>query len=122
MTVVVSNRDTTRARATELLEALGGHHTTVARTLAGAGIRGERCNEGACPIATYLMRSDLGLHSVCVMGIVAALYLGEPDQTWVGQCYVDIPDAVVEFINRFDQGAYDELLAGGSAAKSGGTR
>jgi len=109
--VVVSNRDTTRAAAEQLLAALGDTPAKIARTLYDAGIRGERCNEGACPIATYLLRSDLGLHSVAVIGNVVCLYLGNPGQTWLGHAYVDVPDAVEEFIDRFDNGAHDELLA-----------
>jgi hypothetical protein len=109
---VVSNRDTTRAHATRLLEALGDNPATIAANLAAQGIRGERCNEGTCPIATYLMRSDLGLHSVSVSGNVAVLFLGDHGQVW---CYVDVPDAVEEFIERFDFGAYDELLVAGGA-------
>lgn len=104
---VVCATDTTRAAVTQLLEALGDTPTTIAERLAAAGIRGERCNEGACPIATYLLHSDLGLHSVGVSGCIASLRFGDGGAY---TCYVDVPDAVEEFIHRFDNGAFDELL------------
>jgi hypothetical protein len=106
--VVVSNRDTTRAAAEQLLAALGDTPAKIARTLYDAGIRGERCHGSACPIATYLLRSDLGLYDVALMGNIAALYFGDGSNC----ICVDIPDAVAEFIDRFDTGAHDELLAG----------
>ncbi len=106
--------DTTRAHATRLLEALGDDPNTIAETLHAAGIRGEDCNEGACPVATYLMRSDLGLHSVEVLGNIIALRFGDGG---LCTCYVDVPDPMEEFIERFDKGAYPELLAAGGASK-----
>jgi hypothetical protein len=105
--VVISNRDTIRAAAEQLLTNLGDQPATVAERLHAAGIRGERCNEGACPIATYLLRSDLGLYSVAVSGNIATLRYGDRGAYTV---FVDVPDVVEEFIYRFDNGAYDELL------------
>jgi hypothetical protein len=115
---VVSTTDTTRDRAARLLAALGDTPAAIARTLVDAGIRGDRCNEGTCPIATYLMRSDLGLHSVAVSGNIATLRFGHGGAY---TCLVRTPDAVEEFIERFDEGGFSELLIG-STAKSGGTR
>ncbi len=110
--MIVATTDTTRAAATRLLEALGNTATQVAATLHAAGIRGERCNEGACPIAAYLLRSDLGLFNVAVDGDTATLRFGHRGAY---TCYVAVPDPVQDFIEQFDEGDYSELLPAGGA-------
>jgi hypothetical protein len=109
MSAVVSTADTTRTAVTQLLTQLGDDPNTVAQRLHAAGIRGERCNEGTCPIATYLLASDLRLARVQVIGNIAVF--GDPDRPFALGEYVKLSDAVDEFIHRFDNGAYPQLLA-----------
>jgi hypothetical protein len=105
---------TTRAAA--LLAALGDTETQVAATLKAAGITGRRGECGACPIAVYLLRSDLGCYDVAVDGSITMWFVG-PDNIQHLET-VPMTDAVNDFVASFDgrngiPGRYDELVAGG---------
>jgi hypothetical protein len=93
-------------RAVELLDALGPTATDVARNLQAAGIKGERAACARCPVAVYLLKSDLSPLLIGVGGDEIALYFDENYQIVV---YVDTPDPVAQFIQRFDRGAYNQL-------------
>jgi hypothetical protein len=98
-------------RATALLAALGDHEDQVAASLKARGITGERGHCGTCPIAVYLLRSDLGCYAVDVDGSIYLWFVGPDDIQHVEK--ISMPDPVNEFVCAFDTGRYDELLAGG---------
>jgi hypothetical protein len=98
----------THARAVELLDALGPTATDVARNLQAAGIKGERAACYACPITVYLLNSDLGCTAVDTGDVEIALWFGD-DQATADVVYVDTPDPVAQFIQQFDNGAYNQL-------------
>lgn len=111
MTVFHSPNSIT-ARAAELLAALGTSQAQVARRLFEGGHVGRRENCGACPVAVYLMRSDLALHCVAVGNEEVTLWPGDdPDD----RLYVNLPEPVAELVYEFDLGGYAELVAGGAA-------
>lgn len=96
---------TTKAHAVELLEALGTTRDQVAQRLLELGCLGLPGNCGSCPVAVYLMRSDLGLHGVTVLGPEILLFYGTDDY----EC-IEAPAAVAGFVEKFDDGAYAELV------------
>jgi hypothetical protein len=97
------------ARAVELLDALGPTVTDVARNLQAAGIKGERAACYACPITVYLLNSDLGCTAVDTGDVEIALWFAEYPVAADDVVYVDTPDPVAQFINQFDNGAYNQL-------------
>jgi hypothetical protein len=105
------------ARASILLAALGDTETQVAASLKAAGITGDRGLCGSCPIAVYLLRSDLGCYDVAVDGSITMWFVG-PDNIQHLET-VPMTAAVEDFVNAFDgwpegPGRYDELVAGGA--------
>jgi hypothetical protein len=100
-------------RAADLLAALGDTETQVAATLKAAGITGRRGHCGACPIAVYVLKSDLGCYHVDVDGEAVFLWFTADDNVQHIET-VDLPDPVTDFITHFDLGRYDELVAGGA--------
>jgi hypothetical protein len=93
-------------RAVELLDALGPTATDVARNLQAAGIKGKRDACARCPVAVYLLKSDLSPRDVSVYAGEIALYYGD---NYEDVLYVDTPDPVAQFIQQFDRGAYNQL-------------
>ena len=111
MNPVVPTAGTLADRAATLLQALGGTPGQVAASLERRGCHGVAGACTVCPIAVYLMRSDLGLHHVAVEEDIAVLFTGGAGQDYTT---VALPDPVQQFIARFDRGGYRQLLAGGA--------
>lgn len=97
-----------RARALELLAALGDTADTVAATLDQLGCRGERGKCSVCPVAVYLLRSDLHPHEASLDVGLATLRMRIGDGSRVYD--IPVPAPVRAFIERFDQGKYDGLV------------
>ncbi|MET0423622.1 MAG: hypothetical protein ABW046_07100 [Actinoplanes sp.] len=88
-----------------VLRRLGDNRDQVAINLAALDCRGERSNCLACPVALYLLRSELNPVEVLVGDYEAELtYTSGHKDT------VDLPEAVHEFVIGFDHGMYDQLL------------
>jgi hypothetical protein len=93
-------------RATAALDALGHTADEVADQLRAKGIKGERLDEGACPIANYLS----GIDGVIDVDVIEK-------RTWIGVDHspqmieVVNPDAITTFVSRFDRGVYLDLVA-----------
>lgn len=108
MNAVVSNHDTVRAHAARLLAALGDTPEQIAATLHTGGHHGRPQSEDCCPVARYL-RAALDVDHLNVIGNIVVLAY-EQDPPRIGD-YVDVPDAVEEFIERFDNGDFPQLHA-----------
>lgn len=95
-----------RARVAALLAALGDTPNTVADTLLAGGCFGVRGATQACPVAVYLLRSDLQPRPdiVAVYGDFAWL-----QGAGMGTVEAPIPTVVDQFINDFDAGKYPDL-------------
>lgn len=102
-----------KARATDLLVALGDTADTVAATLDRFGCRGKRGACGGCPIAVYLMRSDLGVTDVQVFNALVTLQYRTTEGA-VGYTVIDLPAPARAFAGRFDLGEYGGLVATGT--------
>lgn len=84
------------------LRSLGPDSDTIAETLGEMGFFGDH-NASSCPIATYLQSHPM-------VSVAAAC----AEHTYVidveGQeAYLENPDAVEEFVSRFDDGDFPEL-------------
>lgn len=96
----------------EALAKLAVHATptSVAITLAAGGWTGLRNRAGSCPVARHLSDAipDLTPGTVRVIGeyVVARDALAEFRQF----VEMDAPDTVRRFVERFDNGAYPELV------------
>jgi hypothetical protein len=104
-------------RATALLAALGDHEDQVAASLHAAGITGLQDNCSNCPIAVYLLRSDLVPTLVEVGEDQAQLIYGTgADRQNDGDDFinVELPEPVKRFIASFDNDGYLDLVAGGA--------
>src|SRR5690242_13749554 len=96
---VFRSGESTRGRAHTLLTALGNHPDQVAQSLLAAGCLGEPlCS--SCPIAVYLLKSDLAPRSVNVNDLTVCLYWDD------GMEEIDLPEPVSRFVPRFDAGKY----------------
>lgn len=92
-------------RATQLLTQLGNHAEDIAGALQSRDIKGDREDCAACPVAVYLMQSDLGLTDVLVGEEEIQLdFDGHAER-------VDTTPAVRRFIIGFDRGRYPALDA-----------
>lgn len=105
MTAVVSSRDTTATHIRNLLDRLGTTSTDVAQALLAAGCNGARNECGTCPIAVYLLRSDLGALEVEVSE--SQIRVTSHDGTVVE---TDTPEPVGRFITGFDFGHFPLLV------------
>jgi hypothetical protein len=100
--------------AVTLLRDLGDTRDQVAAKLTELGIRGDRNNCLACPVAVYLLRACPGAVQVLVGDREAELIYpaGRTE-------FVDLPEPVAAFVAGFDDGMYRELVkpvtAGGSS-------
>lgn len=94
--------ESVRFRATELLDSLGDSSDLVARRLSDAGALGVRGSTCTCPVATYLLRSDLHPMAVDIDGAYALLDF----PNFAAKVEVDLPAAVGEFVEQFDLGSY----------------
>lgn len=97
------------ARTAELFTALGNTKQTVADRLLEAGHFGEAGSAVGCPVARYLTAA-LPLDFI---------YVDDSDAIYVGTTWVDVPEAVAEFIVAFDRGAYPDLIAADGGATRG---
>jgi hypothetical protein len=104
MTLNIRDADTVEAHATRLLTDLGRTREEVAAALELGGHHGSIEDCGACPVAVYLLRSDLDVPEVAVAPFEIALVFP------FGTVYVDVPTPVSKFILWFDQGAFPALL------------
>src|ERR1041384_7287885 len=91
--------------ALDALAQLGGTAEQYAAELARLGVTGARENCYRCPVANYLT-VQLGLRDVQVDPEEIEVYLPGPDTE-----PFDTPKPVSEFVERFDAGEFDELLA-----------
>lgn len=98
----------TVSRAAELLAALGSTKEEVAATLAGAGIAGRRNDCRACPVALYLLKSDLAVDRVYVGDEEVELWFVDENNNDVYE-RIDLPEPVAQWVTSFDAGQYDEL-------------
>jgi hypothetical protein len=106
MNAVVPATDTVRAHAERLLAALGDTPAQIAATLLAAGHHGRPQSEDCCPVARYLLASLDIKHLNVIGNIVVLAYAQDPPRI----CdYVDVPDPVEEFIERFDNGDFPQL-------------
>lgn len=97
----------TPARATILLHALGQNAEQVAARLTELRITGRPGMCGSCPIAIYLLQSDLGIYDVTIDGHVTLWYRDDDGVTHVDE--VPLPSACERFIELFDEGYYRHL-------------
>lgn len=100
-----------KERIIELLLALGDTADKVAKTLASLGIKGNRQECNSCPIAIYLARNESKLFDVevttyCIASCGQQYYLNN-----VPNDILDRLKGVTNFINKFDDGTYPELVA-----------
>lgn len=99
----------TQARALELLAELGDTAAQVAATLEAGGHTGRRGSSGRCPVAVYLLHSDLAITIAGVGDETIDLYF-ESDESGFDVEYIDTPQAAAEFIRAFDGGAFAQLV------------
>jgi len=100
---------TVTVHVTALLNHLGGTSEHVHDRLLALDCKGRRDDCGACPIAVYLLRSDLNPSQVFVGDSTVTLIFGdpaEPDQ----RVDVRVPEPVSEFVHRYDSGVYLDLV------------
>jgi len=103
---------------TSALTALGTTPNAVATNLSAMGFRGCRDQESNCPVAHYLLASIPGMASVSVWsesfneadnrtesGHVEGYHLDFDSPVLV----VNLPAAVVAFVDVFDKGGYSDL-------------
>lgn len=88
---------------------LGESADQVAANLATAGIRGIRQQQACCPVANYMKWLGCEHPTVNVDEHRDEIYA----RTDHG--FVDVPEAVAEFVYNFDAGMYDELAEGGAS-------
>lgn len=92
-------------RAAQLLTQLGNQAEDIAVALQSRRIKGDRERGEKCPIAVYLLQSDLGLADVAVGEEEIQLdFDGHAER-------VDTTPAVRRFIIGFDRGRYPALDA-----------
>jgi len=97
-----------------LLPQLGQDADQVASTLRREGITGVVRSPGDCPIARYVLaqaRRRAPSEEIAIsVASEACLTIGEqdPGYQWVR---AEVPEPVGKFIQSFDQGAYDDLVA-----------
>lgn len=92
----------------QALAALPDTADRIAARFAADGIKGTRKDDGCCPVAVYL--TSVGLASPEVTENVIAV--GGDDE----DLFEFTPEHVVEFIQRFDNGAWPELVSDPEAA------
>ena len=93
---------TLKERVTKAIRSLGSTRQEVYRTLRKAKIRGIQCSPGCCPIANYVRKEAKVAFGTNLR--VAT--------TWVdyGNNHLPLPNAVADFVNKFDDGGYPSLL------------
>jgi hypothetical protein len=94
----------TADRIVDLLDALGDTADGIAERLAEAGITGQRGEAVSCPIARYLSRVEPDIEYIAVFGTVI-----EIDTTYGDSATLACPDAIHEFVTRFDAEHYPHL-------------
>lgn len=100
---------TVTVHVTALLNQLGATPDAIHDRLLVLDCKGLRDDCGACPIAVYLLRSDLNPSQVFVGNSTVTLIFGdpaEPDQ----RVDVHTPEQVSEFVHRYDSGVYLDLV------------
>lgn len=98
---------TTRVRAALAELALPSPDDIAAR-LAELGCKGVQADECGCPVAVYLSRLD-PRWVVEVRSAVAEIFFGDGELD--RPVLVGLPEIVSWFVERFDHGAYPELIA-----------
>lgn len=106
--VVLPTSDLDRAReyVENSLKCLGNEPYTVGLTLMKLGITGLRQNPSRCPIASYINGLARGFSNTIATGRRVYVYTGSPNLL-----VVQDPEAVVEFIEEFDDGLHEYLVA-----------
>jgi hypothetical protein len=90
------------------LQALGTTAQQVADTLDAEGIKGARMRASACPIANYL-RDIYPDATTCLVSPLRATVSVSNSRKETGDS-VRLPQAITDFINRFDMGKYPNLI------------
>lgn len=102
----------------QALVDLGSDPLMIAKNLADWQIKGKRKDHRACPIANYVS-SQLALHQfpetdVVIRASVVLLYEKDASSAWGNHeekfiDFVDLPHCVESFVDKFDNGRFDEL-------------
>ncbi len=92
-----------------LLATLGDTPVAVAETLRAKGIKGRPCESSRCPIANWLV-TETGAVTVEVDSDIYFRHAGAHG-LWIDPT----PDAVAEFIRRFDEGDFPDLIDDGDS-------
>lgn len=100
MTAATCDLDLTD-QARDLLDQLSAD---VPGTLRAAGIRGCRHSGGKCPVALYLQANGIP---------TAYVFEDCAEVRGIDWARIAMPGPVVEFVERFDDGAYPDLVIGG---------
>lgn len=98
---------------TEALNALPVGSEDIAIRLAEFGIKGQRDNDCACPVAHYLERAIPDAESVTVGGteaFVCGLVRDDLGFTADVRIHVGFPDGVCAFVEDFDGRKYPDLI------------
>jgi hypothetical protein len=90
------------------LVALGDNAQAVADTLEAEGIKGASMLAQACPIANYL-RHIYPEATTCLVSPLRATVSVSNSRKETGDS-VRLPQAITDFINRFDMGKYPNLI------------
>lgn len=101
-------------RIRALLEELGGTADEVAESIRSRGLKGSKCPPGSpdgpgmlCPLAKYLQTAPEVQATGLKPGIskTSARLIG----TFSAEAYTLLPEACVNFVNRYDLGMYPDL-------------
>jgi hypothetical protein len=90
------------------LRKLGDNSAKIAESLKAMGIRGFLEDSACCPLANYLVK-ELNLDTEAeVLMIYGGRTVCHGSEYLM---YEELPDAAIEFIDRFDAGAFPDLDA-----------
>lgn len=102
---------------TAALNALPVGSEDIAMRFTELGIKGQRDNDCACPVAAYLLRvvSDaeyvqVGGEAAYIKGIVRETVAAGFIQSFDARLSVNFSDAVSAFVEDFDAGMYPDLI------------
>lgn len=100
-----------------------GGSEDVAERLAELGFKGCRGNDGACPVAVYMLTVVPRLEWTVVGGESAYVYGWRYDDLGMtehlGPVNIPLPDSVSAFVEDFDQGCFPELVLAEEVHPSG---
>ena len=95
------DRVETNFKVCKLLKDLGDSPAKISKKLRRSGVRGRPRNPKGCPVAQYLMQNaPPGVKATSVRGRDVRLIFGK----YVKDSFIPLPPAVVEFVDKFDNG------------------